>query len=185
MGHRGIDIEWPNDARSGSTLVHVMVCCLTAPMHYMIQCRPSTELCSTRLIAILLGILKMIKSIVLSLTNSHSIQCACACACVCVLCPLLLPGNNSKAVDWLRGALRWEPVWRHIWHCGSDLMPCTDTQSSHWLRNSNFSWIWNIHLGNKQFIAKLKVIYAFIIGSDNGLSPDRRQAIIWTMLEYC
>ena len=24
-----------------------------------------------------------------------------------------------------------------------------------------------------------------IIGSDNGLSPGRRQAIIWTMLEYC
>ena len=160
MGHRGIDIEWPNDARSGSTLVHVMVCCLTAPRHYMIQCRPSTELCSTRLIAILLGILKMIKLIVLSLTNSHSIQCACACACACacVLCPLLLPGNNSKAVDWLRGALWWEPVWRHIWHCGSDLMPCTDTQSSHWLRNSNFSWIWIIHLGNKHLIANLKVV---------------------------
>ena len=24
-----------------------------------------------------------------------------------------------------------------------------------------------------------------IIGSDNGLSPRRRQAIIWTKLEYC
>ena len=33
---------WPSDAmwwhRSGSTLAHVMACCLSAPSHYLIQC---------------------------------------------------------------------------------------------------------------------------------------------------
>ena len=35
---RPSDIIWQH--RSGSTLAQVMVCCLTAPSHYPIQCRP-------------------------------------------------------------------------------------------------------------------------------------------------
>ena len=34
-----------------------------------------------------------------------------------------------------------------------------------------------------QIVIHTKNVYLTIIGSDNGLSPDRRQAIIWTNVE--
>ena len=42
LSHRFINSLWPSDAiwwqRTGSTLVQVMACCLTAPSHYLNQC---------------------------------------------------------------------------------------------------------------------------------------------------
>ena len=41
------------------------------------------------------------------------------------------------------------------------------------------------HLTHWGLVTHICVTKQTIIGSDNGLSPGRRQAIIWPMLEYC
>ena len=37
----------------------------------------------------------------------------------------------------------------------------------------------------KDRVTHICVAKLTVIASDNGLSPERRQAIVWTMLEYC
>ena len=71
-------------------------------------------------------------------------------------------------------------------HCWTYVMKSNResfTLGSHW--NMSFSYTWQTlclcytltHWGRVTHICVIKLT---IIGSDNGLSPDRRQAIIWT-----
>ena len=70
--------------------------------------------------------------------------------------------SRTSATTILIG-LQWNITWIILCNTNISLQPLT-----HW------GWVANI------CVSTLIIITLIIIGSDNSLSPDRRQAIIWT-----
>ena len=67
---------------------------------------------------------------------------------------------------------RWNVLWEKFLMLLADLHP-----SHHWHCNCVSLSVFLTHWGR---VTLMCVCNLFIVGSDNGLSPGRRQAIIWT-----
>ena len=84
-------------------------------------------------------------------------------------------GNCSVLLALYGGIHQWLVDSSHkgpvCWTFGDFLL----ARTNHWTKNGVVGWL--THWGK---VTHICVSNLTIIGSDNGLSPDRRQAIIWT-----
>ena len=121
--------------------------------------------------------------------NSNHVLCIISCQCYCIhfeMCNIFC--WKIKVDNPCFNGLFYSSVStlciRNIWHCGTltdwgrDKMAAI-FQTTFW---NGFSWM-------KMFEYRLKIHWSlflrvklriFGIGSDNGLAPSRRQAIVWT-----